>query len=164
MYKAPGGTTEPGSPLLIADLAKQLRARSPGLILKCLNIENYSPHFRSLQEALAAYGPDIVEKNYSGAFSDALPEILGRIGKRPAFFFIDPFGAKGIAYISLLPIFKRMATTEVFITLHTDGIAKKAGYFPSADDPDHDRYELARQLTQILADALNIQWKRLRTW
>lgn len=91
-----------------------------------------------------------------------LPDILARVGNSPAFFFVDPFGTKDIAFNELLPIFRRQWTTEVLITLHTDGIAKKAGWFAHENAADSADREKARKLTEHLAVALDIPLTKLR--
>jgi len=87
---------------------------------------------------------------------EAIPQILSQIGDAAAFFFIDPFGTKDIPFEDLLPVFRRKARTEVLITLHTDGIAKKAGWFAKLDSPIVKDRENARKLTEHLAAALDI--------
>jgi three-Cys-motif partner protein len=147
--------TEDGSPLLIARLAQEISTYSRPIDLRCLNVESDLKRFRSLEEATEPFRPGIVEKNYHGSFAELIPEILSRIGSAPTFFFIDPFGTKDIAFADLLPIFNRERRTEVLITLHTDGIAKKAGYFARED-------ATARKLTAHLAAALGVSLERLR--
>ncbi len=163
-YRHPSGRTERGSPLLIAELAQGIQAGQAKFRMKCLNVEEDRNTYSNLESATTPYRPEIVDKNYHGRFVEVLPDILNRIGQCPAFFFIDPFGTKGIPFIELLRLFQRSATTEVLITLHTDGIAKKAGYFGSADDPDPKKARVARRMTEGLAAALNIPWQELRVW
>ena len=163
-YRKPNGQIESGSPVLIAELARRLRETNAPFQLKCLNVEADPRLFRELEEATAQFTPDIVEKNYPSSFAQALPDILRRIGAEPTFFFIDPFGVKGIPFADLLPIFNRQAVTEVLITFHTDGIAKKAGYFALIDDPHPRNHRLAQVFTHMLAGALSVRWDELRSW
>jgi hypothetical protein len=53
-------------------------------------------------------------------------EILGKIGNTPAFFFLDPFGTKGIPFTDLLPLLNRIAITEVVI-VHLGGRVMQQG-------------------------------------
>jgi three-Cys-motif partner protein len=131
-------------------------------MLRCLNVEANRKRFLSLEAATEPFKPEIVEANYHSTFVEALPDILERIGTFPAFFFIDPFGTKGIAFKDLLPVFTRPSRTEVLITLQTDGIAKKAGYFKHLDSPHPKMRELARDLTAHLAAVLDIPLPTLR--
>ncbi len=163
-YGRPDARTEKGSPLLIAELGNQLRESSAPFTLKCLNVEEDRRHHADLEATTGSYVPEIVEENYLGSFVEVLPRILARIGAAPAFFFIDPFGAKGIPFRALRPIFDRSPRTEVLITFHTDGIAKKAGYFAAADDPGRRKRQVARKHTAVLAEALDLPWETLRGW
>src|SRR4051812_32768226 len=115
-----GDLREDGSPLLIAKLAEHIKTWQRPFDIRCLNVESNRKRFNSLQAATAPYRPRIVEENFHASFADVVPEILSRVGESPAFFFIDPFGTKGVAFSDLLPIFKRRWTNEVLITFHTD--------------------------------------------
>lgn len=163
-YRNSTGQAEKGSPLLMAELAREIATTQGKFRMKCLNVEADRKNYTDLESVTAPYRPEIVERNYHGNFIDVLPKILSRIAPSPAFFFIDPFGTKGIPFHALLPLFNRTNRTEVLITFHTDGIAKKAGYFGSADDPKPQTANRARKMTEPLASALNIQWETLRTW
>lgn len=163
-YKNSAGQIEKGSPLLIAELAREIERTHGKFRMKCLNVEADQRNYHDLGSATGPYRPEIVEGNYHGNFISVLPEILNRIGSSPAFFFVDPFGTRGIPFNALLPVFNRPNRTEALITFHTDGIAKKAGYFGSVDDPNPRTANLARKMTEPLASALNIQWENLRTW
>lgn len=155
-YRGSDGTIEPGSPLLIAKLAETIRTSPTPFELRCLSVEEALASHRELERVTAPFAPHIVEKNYLGTFVDVLPDILARTRGVPAFFFIDPFGTKGIPFAKLRPIFGRTATTEVMITLHTDGIAKKAGYFNYLNDPDPRTRSVATALIGHLAAALHM--------
>ncbi len=164
-YRGPGGTEEAGSPILIARLAKKIMASDARFRLRCINVEANRPRYHQLVAATRDFGEDIVETNLCQPFVEAIPEILRRIGRAPAFFFIDPFGTKGIRFRDLLPVLRRQTRTEVLITLHTDGIAKKAGYFAAAtEDPTSRGGRVAVRMTMVLADALEVPWDTLRTW
>lgn len=153
---------EEGSPLLIARLAQQIKASPRPFDLRCLNVESNRKRFQSLERATEIFPSAIIEKNYHSAFADVIPDIFERIGDAPAFFFIDPFGTKDIAFKALRPIFNRPDRTEVLITFQTDGIAKKAGGFRHEDSSDPVEREKARKFTQHLASALGIDLPKLR--
>jgi three-Cys-motif partner protein len=153
---------EDGSPLLVAKLAQEIKTSPRPFNLRCLNVESNRKRFISLEEETSAFRPHIIEKNYNSSFVKALADILTRIASAPAFFFIDPFGTKDIAFNDLLPIFNRSATTEVLITLHTDGIAKKAGWFAHEESANLKQREAARKFTNHLAAALDVSIEKLR--
>lgn len=161
VYRSPSGPEEKGSPLLIAELAEQIRTSRTPFNLRCLNVDKVPTSHRRLESETAAFRPHVVEHNYCGQFTDVLPDILGRIGNAPAFFFIDPFGTKDIPYEALRPVFNRRTRTEVLITFHTDGIAKKAGHFDSLDSTDARKTRLARALTSNLSAALALSIEEL---
>ena len=111
-------------------------------------------------DGTAAFTGHIIEQNYCASFTNVLGDILRRVGNAPAFFFLDPFGTKGLPFRDLLPVFQRGARTEVLITLHTDGIAKKAGWLASLDDADLQKRKTASALTEHLAKALDVSSRR----
>jgi three-Cys-motif partner protein len=132
--------------------------------LKCLNVEADRERYQQLVDATETFADHVVEQNYCAAFTEALPDILRRIGRAPAFVFIDPFGTKGIPFQALLPLFQRTVRTEVLITLHTDGIAKKAGWFAHLDAADPQQRSKACAYTENLAKALGLSRDELYTW
>jgi three-Cys-motif partner protein len=161
-YGRPSGGSEPGSPVLIAQFADGLASTGSPFEVRCLNVEAVRKRYRELSVATAPFR--CVEKNYAQPFTAALPDILERIGEAPAFFFIDPFGTKDIPFWALGPIFTRSTRTEVLITLHTDGIVKKAGYFEGLEDADPKVRRQAGAMTQNCADALGLSLDTLRAW
>lgn len=163
-YRRTTGEFEPGSPVLMARFAEHLRTTTASFMVKCLNVEADRERYRQLEEATAAFADHIVEKNYGSVFTEVLGDILRRIGKAPAFFFLDPFGTKGLAFRELLPLFQRVARTEVLITLHTDGIAKKAGWLAHLDDVDTQQRKTALAFTEHLAKALDLSRDELYAW
>lgn len=163
-YQCPTGAFEPGSPVRIASFAERLRASRASFTLKCLNVEADRERYQQLVDATATFADHVVEQNYCAAFTEALPDILRRIGRAPAFFFIDPFGTKGIPFQALLPLFQRSARTEVFITLHTDGMAKKAGWFAHLEAADPQQRKKALAFTENLAKALGLSRDELYAW
>ena len=163
-YKRADGTTEPGSPVLVAQIAERVHTARPTFHLRCINVEENPERFRRLEEATRPYIPHIVEANFQGRFTDYTVDILERFKDLPAFFFIDPFGTKGICFRDLLPILNRAFTTEALITLHTGGIAKKAGYFRWSDSSVPRKRRVGLAVTENLAAALAVSLDTLREW
>jgi three-Cys-motif partner protein len=164
IYPGAAGEIEYGSPVRIAEFGRQLRESDKPFTLKCLNVEANRQRYQRLREATAAFHDQIVEKNYLASFTDVLGDILRRIGDAPAFFFLDPFGVKDIPFGDLLPLFNRRERTEVFITLHTDGMAKKAGWFAHLDDADMRERKKALGLVENVAKALHLSRDELYSW
>src|SRR5688572_1205662 len=69
---------EEGSPLLIARLARDLRTGLTPVTLRCINVEGDKGRFEDLEAATREYMPDVVERNISATFTEAIPEILQR--------------------------------------------------------------------------------------
>lgn len=159
--RADGGVDH-GSPVLIAQFADALLEGSSTFQVRCLNIEATRKRYRELCAATAGF--QSVEKNYAEPFVEALPDVLRRIGDAPTFFFIDPFGTKDIPFYALRPIFDRSTRTEALITLHTDGIAKKAGYFQWINDADRKARHQAIAMTNNCAHALDLALEDLHSW
>jgi three-Cys-motif partner protein len=163
-YRTAEGLLEPGSPVLAAQVGERVHASKPQFNLRCINVEENPSRYRQLMKATAPYRPHIVEENYPGRFTDYILDILERIKEWPAFFFIDPFGTKGVAFTDLLPVLNRGFTTEVLVTLHTAGIAKKAGYFAWMEDNDIRKRRIGTAQTANLAAALAVPHDELRKW
>jgi three-Cys-motif partner protein len=163
-YQRSTGELEPGSPVLIAQFADHLRATNAPFTVKCVNVEVNRKRYRQLVDATAAFIGHSVEQNYCAAFTSVLDDILRQIGQAPAFFFLDPFGTKGLPFRDLLPLFHRVARTEVLITLHTDGIAKKAGWLASLEDANPQKRKTALGLIENLAKALDLSRDELYAW
>jgi three-Cys-motif partner protein len=164
IYRRKEGEPEQGSPVRIAEFARRLRATNAQFFLKCLNVEEDPGRYRQLEEATAVFSDQLVERNYPTSFTEALDDILRRIGNSPAFFFLDPFGTKGLPFKELLPLFRRTARTEVFINFQTDGIAKKAGWLPSLDDSDRIKRQQAWAQTENPVNALAVSREELSSW
>lgn len=162
VFRAPGERHPCGYRRRVIHFARDLRSGPNAVALRCINVEADKGRFESLQSATQEFIPDVVEKNIRPTFVEAIPEILNLIGDAAAFFFIDPFGTKDIPFEDLLPIFQRKARTEVLITLHTDGIAKKAGWFAKLESSVLKDRENARKLTEHLAAAVDIPLAKLR--
>lgn len=164
VYGVGGGAAQAGSPVLIAQVGQRMQVAKPGFHLRCINVEKTPSTYAQLERVTAPFRPHIVEINFQGPFIDFLVDILERIKDAPTFFFIDPFGAKDIAWAPLRPIVTRTFTTEVLVNLQTAGIAKKAGYFAWVDSPLARRHNIGMKTTQNLAAALGVEWEQLRSW
>jgi len=164
-FAGPGmyGRGEEGSPLLIAKIAKDFNEnpRRP-FTLKCINVEAEPKFHKDLEKYTRPFQPNPIEVNLPGEFTKHLSEILERVGNNPTFFFIDPWGTKGIAFENLIPIFNR-PYTEILITFNIDGISKKAGWFERLSSPDQKIRAKALKLTRNLALALRIKHEDLQT-
>lgn len=62
-------------------------------------------------------------------FSKAIPGIINKISNVPAFFFIDPYGIKGIRKNTLDLIINRSGSTEIFLNYMKMGVQRIKGQY-----------------------------------
>ncbi len=127
-YKDP---PEDGSPVIAAKIAADT-AEKRRFTLRCINIE---PEVHDeLCASTATFSPALVE-NLKGTFADNLDDVLAKIGKHPALFFLDPFGHKGMEWDVVTRIVKRARTaiTEVLLNFYITKIDIHAGYLRSSE-------------------------------
>lgn len=132
-YFGEGPDRQPGSPVLLAQVAQEARAAGKPYRVVCINVEIRQDWFTDLSEALAAFDSEIV-RLLCGDFHARLPEILGIIQSAPAVFFLDPFGVKQIKLADIDPLLRRN-DTELFINFNTPRLRKLAG-FEDSDAPE----------------------------
>ena len=91
-----GSNPAPGSPLLAARLAADIRRSGKWKYeLRCINTEPEDEVFEDLTGATTEFAAPAV-LNLKGTFAQHLPRILEEIGASPTLFFLDPFGYRGI--------------------------------------------------------------------
>lgn len=125
------GRIEDGSPRAAAKLAQQIAhkadVRQAGPRLHCINIEADPTNYQQLMVNLAPYRDHCT--NLPGEFTDHLDDVLRRIRRDPAFFFLDPFGVVGIEMDVVEQIIRRDAiSTEVLIHLSDRSLRRMAGH------------------------------------
>ncbi len=128
-YYDDGTVREDGSPLVIAKIAQELN----GYDLRCINVEYLGPEFDSLSEATASF-PKV--DNRHGAFADHVDGILRDIAGAPTFFFLDPFGLKGLDWNALSKVGNRPwhLKTELMINFMAPRFDLDAGWLFSTDE------------------------------
>lgn len=116
-----------GSPIRAANYANTLIGKH--YQLRCINVEADQDCFDNLDKNTSQYGD--VAINHCGAFEDYIDQILVLIEDRPAIFFIDPFGLKGIEWEHLYPVLKRHHKTELLLRINPQDISRLAGFSDS---------------------------------
>lgn len=103
--------------------------RNP-VFLKLINVEPDKENegiFDSLSDATRPWVDSGIVWNIRSEFSNALPDVLQRIGNQPALFFIDPLGPTQVQFSHLLPVLGRdHRVTELIINFDTDGLHRIA--------------------------------------
>jgi three-Cys-motif partner protein len=133
------GVEQPGSPRIAATWARDIALKRGHAKLRCINVEADRAVFEQLRHNLAPW-KDIVEFHH-GEFGDHLDAMLERIGRDPAFFFLDPFGVNGIELELLERISARPSqTTELLIHFSDRSFKRMAGHL----DDNAKRTEVGR--------------------
>lgn len=121
------GVAQPGSPRIAAAWAREIALQRGAPKLRCINVEADRGVFEELRHNLAPW-KDLVEFHH-GEFGHHLDAILQRIGRDPAFFFLDPFGVNGIEMQLLEQICARPShTTELLIHFSDKSFKRMAGH------------------------------------
>jgi three-Cys-motif partner protein len=120
---------EKGSPVLIAELAKQFQDSNKSFKLHCINIERDSANFANLKEETKRFGGLVT--NYEGTFEENIENILSQIRNIPAVFFIDPFGVKGTSWYYIEKVIARRDFTDIWIRFDHVTVRRLAGFYES---------------------------------
>jgi len=106
------------------DQSKNWRARK----IRFLFIEEDSKRHAHLESLLRAQAldPRIVWSTYQGTFVDGVKDLATQArnpftAQEPVFSFIDPFGAKGLSFVTVCELLSR-PNCEVLLNLDSDGI------------------------------------------
>lgn len=118
-----------GSPLLAIELAKKYRDEQKKYQLNCISVEEDENNFANLELATAQY--QNIAENLKGTFASNIDTILNRLGKCPAFFFIDPFGVKGTDWADMIKIIDRSAPTDLWLRFDHRTVRRLSGFFDS---------------------------------
>jgi three-Cys-motif partner protein len=109
LYELPDGSTEPGSPVLAAQIAQKL-----GYPIKCINIESDPKNYASLVKNTELYKNIVI--NLRGTIEEHLNAILAETRNDSALFFLDPFGVKDIPIDGIVDsLAHRRRPTDVLI-------------------------------------------------
>lgn len=121
-----------GSPLIAARWARQEEQRCGYPKVRCINVERDPTCFHRLTANLAQW-PHLAT-NLRGEFSEHLDKIIETIGRDPAFFFLDPFGVRGIEMELIEKIMNRPSRkTELLIHFSERSFARMAGHAAEGD-------------------------------
>jgi three-Cys-motif partner protein len=121
-----------GSPLIAAKWARTEEQRCGYPKVKCINVERDPACFYRLTANLAPWAHLV--SNLRGEFGDHLEQIIEKIGRDPAFFFLDPFGVRGIEMPLIEKIMQRPGRkTELLIHFSERSFARMAGHASEGD-------------------------------
>lgn len=123
----------PGSPLIGTRTAievKNIKAKKGlSFILKIIAVESNRRNADDLEQFIRQDGPasNVSFELKNAEFDNALEDIIKVANKKPAFFFIDPYGIKTISKESLDLIICRNGSTEIFLNYMNMGVQRVSG-------------------------------------
>lgn len=124
---AEGEEPQAGSPLIAAQRAREYNAQQSKVAFKCINVEQNPEIFAELVENLSDYGD--VARCLHGTFDAHLDTILRETKNGFAFFFLDPFGVRGIEMATVAKVLERPErTTELLIHFSDRSFNRMAGH------------------------------------
>lgn len=127
---------QPGSPALIAAVARRLRDRS----LECFFVEKDPQMFARLRAVLAEEdGGEVSWEAWRGTVEQHLDDLLERAADVPLFLFLDPFGL-GLPFDVIVSVFTRRPgpyapATEVLFRFDANAIRRIRGALHAEDYP-----------------------------
>lgn len=131
-----------GSPIIgvetSLDVRKIKRKKKIDFSLNIIAIESDKDHIGALKKFTKETDPDsktnveIIESE----FDAAIPAVLSKVSGIPAFFFIDPYGIKGISKKSLDSIVNRTGSTEIFFNYMKMGVQRVKGQYKNVVHED----------------------------
>jgi three-Cys-motif partner protein len=118
---------QPGSPLLMAQLAQTALDKGYGYSIKCINVEADRKNFETLCEVTAPYSGIVT--NFHGEFVDHIDAILALVERQPVVAFLDPFGLKGLSMTLVERILGRSEPTDIWIRFNANEVMRRWGWY-----------------------------------
>lgn len=138
-----------GSPVIIS---KVLQERVNAISAKVIGIfiEKDPKCFNELKENLKTYENKGLAIPRLGDFKQLTPEIIQRASKSPMFFYIDPFGIKGLEFNHLEKIFQKVniSSTEVLVNFNYKAFLREAEAYPKLAEAVYGRRLLLEDFGQ----------------
>ncbi len=124
-----------GSPLITVKAAKEFQnyffkktnKNKKYFKIKCFFIDNNKTYCENLTKLLSIYSPEVNFKIINSDFNEVIGEIITEIGNRPALFFIDPYGIKGVKKESILSIINKVGAKDIMFNYINEGIVRIGG-------------------------------------
>lgn len=132
----------PGSPIIGIETSLEVRKikqkKKIDFSLNIIAIESDKNNLKTLKKFANGADPDSKTKIeiIESEFDATLQEVLDKISGVPAFFFIDPYGIKGMNKKSLDLIVNRTASTEIFLNYMKMGVQRVKGQRKNIEHED----------------------------
>jgi spore photoproduct lyase len=114
-------TGEIGSPVIATNIL--IKYQKPTCRLHCVCIERDAKRYAVLESALRQFERKLDLEKYNKEFLTCIDEVLKKIGKSPAFFFIDPEGFSGLDFDKIQAILN-LPHKEVLINFQYNAIQR----------------------------------------
>ena len=114
-------TGEAGSPVIAANIL--IKSQKPTCKLHCVCIERDIKRYKILESSLKQFEAKLDIEKYNSEFFTCIDMILKKIGKSPAFFFIDPQGFSGMDFDKIETILN-LPHKEVLINFQYNAIQR----------------------------------------
>jgi len=114
-------TGEAGSPVIAANILTKYQ--KPTCKLHCICIERKPRRYEILESSLRRFETELDIKKHNAEFLTCIDAILKKIGKSPAFFFIDPEGFSGVDFNKIEAILN-LPHKEVLINFQYNAIQR----------------------------------------
>lgn len=123
-----------GSPLIICKVIENLKSKGVKAIAILIDSNEYC--FNKLKQSLKKFEIEKLALPLEGDFKTLVPKIIKATKDCPSFFFIDPFGIKGLEFNSLEEIFKKVnrISTEVLVNFNYKALLREYKINPSLTD------------------------------
>lgn len=131
-----------GSPLIGLEISLEVKRikqkKGRNFDLNVIAIEADKNNLIPLKEFISESNPNETVKVelYESTFEKAIPDIVKKISNAPAFFFIDPYGIKGVDKNTLDVIVNRKGATEIFLNYMKMGLTRMSGQYKNIDHRD----------------------------
>lgn len=126
-----------GSPMIICQKAKEEGERCKVGVVGIF-VDKRQEYCDSLNRLLKSYIDENIAVVACDRFEEVVDQVIEILGTCTAFFYLDPFGIKGIEIEILERIFKRVyiSSTEVLVNFSYPSFARHAGNYTVNDDED----------------------------
>lgn len=159
-----------GSPLIICKRLEE-RAASVGAKAVGIFIEADKTCFNELRKNIGKFEDALLAVPLFGDFKEIASQIIERATDLPMFFYIDPFGIKGLEFEHLVKIFQKVMrdSTEVLVNFNYKAFLREAKAYPELaravmggdyfegilDNPGLSETEKENRIVQLYKDRYN---------
>ena len=131
-----------GSPIIGIETSLEVRKIKQKKDLKfdlnIIAIDSEKDNLESLKKFTKEADPNSETKIeiFESEFGVVIPEVLKKISGAPAYFFIDPYGIKGVTKESIDLIVNRTGSTEIFLNYMQMGVLRVKGQYKNINHAD----------------------------